>query len=662
MATKSTKKTTAVKRKPRPEDLPVYLFHRGENFKAYEFFGCHPHKEDGLDGYLFRVWAPHAQSIRVVGDFNSWDYTEAPEMKKVSEGVWSCFIPGVAIYDAYKYYIEKQDGAFCYKSDPYAYHMETRPGTASKVYDIEGFPWSDGRYLANKKRKNNFEQPMNIYEVHLGSWKLGEEGEFLSYHRMAEQLVPYVKEMGYTHIELMPVGEYPYDPSWGYQTVGYYAPTSRYGTPHAFMYFINECHKAGLGVILDWVPAHFPKDAHGLYEFDGTCCYEYQDPLKNEHPDWGTRIFDFGRNEVLSFLISNAVYWMDKYHIDGLRVDAVASMLYLDYGKQNGAWRPNQYGGHENLEAIDFLKKLNTAVLSEHPECLMIAEESTAFPLVTKPPYDDGLGFTYKWNMGWMNDMLEYMSKDPLFRKGMQRCITFSLTYAFSENYLLPMSHDEVVYGKCSLIGKMPGDYDQKFDNLRAFYGYMMAHPGKKLLFMGSEFAQMDEWNYSKGLDWNLLDYPKHRQMQQYVRDLNQFYLDTSPLWQNDTGWEGFNWICHDDSANSVISFRRIDKKGKEVFCICNFCPVTRETYRIGVPYWGSYEVIFNSDDKQYGGLGTKVSPVKAEEKPKHGYPYSIELTVPQMSCIYLKVTKRPLPRKTRVVPVETVETAETKE
>lgn len=657
MTTKSTKKTNAVKRKSRPEDLPLYLFHRGENYKAYEFFGCHPHTEQDQSGYRFAVWAPHAKSIRVVGDFNGWDYTIAPEMTTLSDGVWTCFIPEVAIYDAYKYYIEKEDGSFCYKSDPYAYHMETRPGTASKVYDIEGFSWSDGRYMANKKRKKSFEQPMNIYEVHLGSWKLGEEGEFLSYQRLAEQLIPYVKEMGYTHLELMPVGEYPYDPSWGYQTVGYYAPTSRYGTPHAFMYFINACHKAGLGVILDWVPAHFPKDAHGLYEFDGTCCYEYQDPLKNEHPDWGTRIFDFGRNEVLCFLVSNAMYWMDKYHIDGLRVDAVASMLYLDYGKQDGDWRPNKHGGNENLEAIEFLRKLNSAVLGEHPDCLMIAEESTAFPLVTKPPYDNGLGFSYKWNMGWMNDMLEYISKDPLFRKGMQRCITFSLTYAFSENYLLPMSHDEVVYGKCSLIQKMPGDYDQKFDNLRAFYGYMMAHPGKKLLFMGSEFAQMEEWNYSKGLDWDLLDYPKHSQMQNYVRDLNLFYRDHAALWQNDTDWEGFSWICHDDSANSVISFRRIDKKGKELFCICNFCPITRTSYRIGVPYWGTYEAVFNSDDKQYGGMGVAVQPIKAEEEPLHGYPYSIELTVPQMSCIYLKVTKQAKTRKKRVIETTGVDT-----
>lgn len=626
-----------------PEDFPVYLFHKGENYKTYELLGCHRAEQDGQTGFLFRVWAPHAKGIRVVGDFNHWDYTAAPKMAQMenSSDLWECFIPGVQIYDAYKYYIEKQDGSFCYKSDPYAYHMETRPGTASKVYDIDGFKWTDGRYRSTVSRRNLMKNPLNIYELHLGSWKQTEEGEFLSYNRLAEQLIPYVKEMGYTHIELMPVSEYPFDPSWGYQVTGYYAPTSRYGTPHAFMNFVNQCHLAGIGVIVDWVAAHFPKDEQGLYEFDGQCCYEYEDPLKNEHPDWGTRIFDYGKNEVKSFLISNVVYWLEKYHVDGIRVDAVASMLYLDYGKQDGQWRANQYGENKNLEAIEFLREMNTAAFEANPSALMIAEESTAFPLVTKPPYEGGLGFNFKWNMGWMNDILQYMSTDPLYRKGLHHNLTFSLTYAFSENYILPLSHDEVVHGKASMINKMPGDYDQKFDNLRAFYGYMMAHPGKKLNFMGNEFAQFIEWNFAQGLDWLLLDYPRHRQMQDYVKDLNHFYLEHPPLWQNDTDWEGFQWISHDDHEQSVIAFRRIDQKGKELIAVCNFCPVLRENYRIGVPYRGKYTPVLSSDDKKYGGLGTALTAVTSEDVPMHGYLQSVELTVPPMSTVFYTVEKK---------------------
>lgn len=626
-----------------PEDFPVYLFHKGENYKTYELLGCHRAEQDGQTGFLFRVWAPHAKGIRVVGDFNHWDYTAAPKMAQMenSSDLWECFIPGVQIYDAYKYYIEKQDGSFCYKSDPYAYHMETRPGTASKVYDIDGFKWTDGRYRSTVSRRNLMKNPLNIYELHLGSWKQTEEGEFLSYNRLAEQLIPYVKEMGYTHIELMPVSEYPFDPSWGYQVTGYYAPTSRYGTPHAFMNFVNQCHLAGIGVIVDWVAAHFPKDEQGLYEFDGQCCYEYEDPLKNEHPDWGTRIFDYGKNEVKSFLISNVVYWLEKYHVDGIRVDAVASMLYLDYGKQDGQWRANQYGENKNLEAIEFLREMNTAAFEANPSALMIAEESTAFPLVTKPPYEGGLGFNFKWNMGWMNDMLQYMSTDPLYRKGLHHNLTFSLTYAFSENYILPLSHDEVVHGKASMINKMPGDYDQKFDNLRAFYGYMMAHPGKKLNFMGNEFAQFIEWNFAQGLDWLLLDYPRHRQMRDYVKDLNHFYLEHPPLWQNDTDWEGFQWISHDDHEQSVIAFRRIDQKGKELIAVCNFCPVLRENYRIGVPYRGKYTPVLSSDDKKYGGLGTALTAVTSEDVPMHGYLQSVELTVPPMSTVFYTVEKK---------------------
>lgn len=621
---------------------PVKLFHEGVNYKAYELLGCHAHSVGDEEGYIFRVWAPHAKSVRVVGDFNEWD-PEAPTMKRISkEGIWEYFVPGVQIYDTYKYYIEKPDGTFVYKADPYGFHMETRPGTASKIYDLGGFKWTDGRYLSNKKRKDVLKEPINIYEVQLGSWRKHEDGSYLSYNELTEKLLPYVKEMGYTHIELMPISEYPYDPSWGYQVTGYYAPTSRYGTPHEFMNFVNSAHQLGIGVILDWSVAHFPKDENGLYEFDGTCCYEYNDALKNEHPDWQTRIFDYGRNEVISFLISNACFWLEKYHVDGIRVDAVASMLYLDYGRRGGEWRPNVHGSNENLEAIEFMRKLNEAVFTLRSNVLMMAEESTAFPMVTKPGFVGGLGFNFKWNMGWMNDMLDYMKTDPLFRKGSHNKLTFSLTYAFSENYVLPLSHDEVVHGKGSLITKMPGEYDQKFDNLRAFYGYMMAHPGKKLNFMGNEFAQFIEWDYSKELDWCLLDYEKHLQMQQFVKDLNLFYLEHSQLWQNDSDWEGFRWISHDDADKNVLTFRRIDLKGKELVVVCNFCPVQWDNYRIGVPYHGTYTPVFSTDDVKYGGNGLALEPITSESVPYHGYEESISISIPAMSTVFYQITKKP--------------------
>ncbi len=610
-------------------------FSSGSCTNAYTFLGCH--KAD--IGYVFRVWAPNAQTVNLVGDFNNWD-TDALPMNHIKNGVWEGYADTACIFDNYKYYIKTKDGRFLYKSDPYAFHTCTRPENASKIYDIDAYKWTDRIYLESREKKNILELPLNIYEVHLGSWKKYADGNFYNYRDIAKQLVPYVKKMGYTHIEIMPVSEYPYDPSWGYQVTGYYAPTSRYGTPEDFAAFVDICHKAGIGVIADWVGAHFPKDENGLYEFDGTCCYEYSDPLKNEHPDWNTRIFDYGRNEVMSFLISNVIFWQEKYHIDGIRVDAVASMLYLDYGKTDGNWRPNKYGGNYNLEAIEFLKRLNTASFKFNPAVLMIAEESTAFPMITKPVYDGGLGFNFKWNMGWMNDMLGYMSTDPLFRKGRHNNLTFSLTYAFSENYILPLSHDEVVHGKCSMIGKMPGEYTDKFSNLRTFYGYMMAHPGKKLSFMGNEFAQFIEWDYSKELDWLLLDYEPHRQMQKYVRDLNKFYIETKAFWENDSDWNGFKWICPDDNAQSVIAFRRIDKHGNEIIVVCNFCPVTRKNYRIGVPQGGTYKCVFSSDKKIYGGSGERLSAAKSKKIPMHSLEHSIEITVPALSTAYYKLIK----------------------
>lgn len=611
----------------------IRSFTGGGNFKSYEFLGCHKAEK----GFIFRVWAPRAASVHLCGDFNFWN-TSALPMKNIGGGIWEAVAENAAVYDNYKYYIEKQNGGFVYKSDPYAYHTCTRPENASKVYEIEGYDWHDSPYLSSLDGENTLDKPMNIYEVHLASWRKHKDGNYLTYKEAATELSAYVKKMGYTHIEIMPVTEYPYDPSWGYQVTGYFAPTSRFGTPKDFMEFVDICHQNGIGIILDWVGAHFPKDEYGLYEFDGGACYEYEDPLKNEHPDWNTRIFDYGRSEVISFLISSAVFWIEKYHIDGLRVDAVASMLYLDYGKENGQWRRNCEGGNINLEAVEFLKKLNSEVFCARPSALMIAEESTAFPAVTKPPYDGGLGFNYKWNMGWMNDMLAYMSSDPLFRKGLHRNITFSLTYAFSENFILPISHDEVVYGKCSMISKMPGEYKEKFDNLRAFYGYMAAHPGKKLLFMGNEFAQFSEWDFTKELDWQLLSYDSHKKMQKYVKDLNMFYLSRSELWENDFDWSGFEWISNDDSDQSVISFVRTDKSGKRLLIVCNFCPVKREKYRLGVPVSGIYKPVFSSDYLKYGGSGTRIRSVKSQKIPFHGRRESISITVQPMSTVFYEI------------------------
>lgn len=617
--------------------IPLYLFHEGTNAKAYEYLGAHP--VDG--GVCFRVWAPNVQWAGIAGDFNGWQPDKAP-MTKISSGVWECFVDGVNRYDAYKYYFRTADGREFYKSDPFAFHCETRPGTASKYYGELDFDWSDKGWLRKRKKADIYSSPMNIYEVHAGSWQLYDDGNPLSYRDLADRLIPYVKDMGYTHIELLPVMEYPFDGSWGYQVTGYFAPTSRYGTPEDFAYFVNAAHNAGIGVILDWVPAHFPKDTYGLYEFDGGACYEYADPRKGEHLQWGTRVFDYGKPEVQSFLVSSAMFWISEYHIDGLRVDAVASMLYLDYGRDDGNWIPNCHGGRENLEAVAFLKKLNESVFREHGDVLMIAEESTAWPMVSRPTYLGGLGFNFKWNMGWMNDCLRYFSLDGLARKFNHDCLTFSFFYAFSENFVLPISHDEVVHGKCSLINKMPGTYEEKFAGVRSFLGYMMSHPGKKLLFMGCEFGQFIEWNYKQQLDWLLLDYEAHRQLKSYVSALNKFYLVNSPLWEIDYSWEGFSWIVSDDSSNSVVAYIRRDKKENELIALCNFTSVTRQKYRIGVPKPGTYRVVFSSALPEFGGKGeSTVGSVRAKKKPMHGYEYSIELDIEGLSCMYIKNTSR---------------------
>ncbi len=620
--------------------LAIHLFHQGTNAKTYEYMGAHFCCADRFGQVVFRVWAPHAQSVSVVGDFNKWNAESCP-MEKVSDGIWETVVDGVAEYDNYKYAIVTAQGETLMKSDPYGFHFETRPANSSKLYRLDGYNWHDADWRQKKSASNQYHQPLNIYEINLSSWRKYEDGNPFSYEKLADELIPYVKRMGYTHIELMPISEYPYDGSWGYQVTGYFAPSSRFGTPKDFMKFIDRCHQEGIGVLLDWVPAHFPRDAYALADFDGEPCYEYADPRKGEHKEWGTKVFDYGRDEVRSFLISNAVYWFDTYHVDGLRVDAVASMLYLDYNRKDGEWLPNKNGGKENLEAVEFLRRLNETVFGMFPDAMMIAEESTAWPMVSRPTYSGGLGFNYKWNMGWMNDVLGYMQTDPYDRPKHHDNLTFSFFYAFSENFILPISHDELVYGKGSLYRKMPGSPEQKMAGIRAFLGYMMAHPGKKLNFMGTEFAQINEWNYETGLDWPLLQKPEHQIMQEFCRQINHFYLQNRPFWEDDFTWNGFSWISNDDYRQSIISFRRFDKSGEEIIVVCNFQPVQREGYRIGAPLAAEYYEVFNTDAREFGGGGVgnhgaiPVSPI-----PMHGFAQSMELTIPGLSVLYIRPRK----------------------
>lgn len=632
-----------IKKSEKKSDTAQYLFHQGTNYSAYDFMGVHPESKDGQRGFRFRTWAPNADQVFVTGDFNGW--TPGLEMVRESQdGLWSAFISEGMFgeYSKYKYIIRRKGKDF-YKADPYGFFCEKPPETASVYVGIDSHSWNDNAWLSYRKKtftEPKYETPINIYEVHAGSWKRNDDGSYLGYRQLAEQLAPYVKQMGYTHVELMPISEHPFDGSWGYQVCGYYAPSARYGTPEDFMYFVDYMHQSGIGVILDWVPAHFPKDAHGLYEFDGSPLYEYQGVDKMEHEEWGTRRFDVGRNEVECFLISNALFWLKKYHLDGLRVDAVSSMLYLDYGKKPGEWLPNSNGGNECLEAVAFFQKLGSVLRDQFPDALFIAEESTAWPCVSKPAQYNGLGFNYKWNMGWMNDSLSYFETDPLFRKHVHDKLTFSMVYAFSENYILPISHDEVVHGKKSLLDKMPGDYWQKFAGTRAFLAYMMTHPGKKLLFMGCEIGQFREWDYEGSIEWFLLDYEMHSKIQSYVRDLNFFYLEHSQLWEIDYSWDGFKWINADDRDSSVISYIRYNRAGEILIVILNFTPVPRENYKIGVPHKGRYREIFNSDSDEYGGSGMKNPSLGAATKEKgklNDFDYSLSLSLPPLGAVILE-------------------------
>ncbi|MBY0758140.1 1,4-alpha-glucan branching protein GlgB [Sellimonas caecigallum] len=615
-------------------ELDQYLFGQGTHYDLYKKMGSHLVVDGKKKGVYFAVWAPNAKAVSVVGDFNGWDRDKHPMEREEPLGIYTCFIKDMKEGELYKYCIETQKGELLYKADPFANYAEVRPGTASRVHDISGIKWTDSVWMEARKNWNIDESPMSIYEAHIGSWKQhpGEEEErFYNYREFAREAVKYMKEMGYTHIELIGIAEHPFDGSWGYQVTGYFAPTSRYGTPEDFAYMINYFHRNKIGVILDWVPAHFPRDAHGLADFDGTAVYEYADPRKGEHPDWGTKIFDYGKAEVKNFLISNALFWMETFHVDGLRVDAVASMLYLDYGKQNGQWVPNKYGGNQNLEAIEFFKHLNSVVLGRNPGTLMIAEESTAWPKVTGNPEDDGLGFSLKWNMGWMHDFLEYMKLDPYFRKEHHNQMTFAMTYAYSEKYILVLSHDEVVHLKCSMLNKMPGLGFDKYANLKVGYAFMMGHPGKKLLFMGQDFAQLREWSEERELDWYLLAEPEHQAVQAFMRDLLKLYRKNKAMYEQDTNGYGFEWVNANDGYRSIFSFIRHSKYNKKnLLFVCNFTPMEWADYRVGVPRRKQYKLILNSDDKQYGGKGEERPLVyKAIKQECDGRPYSFAYKLP---------------------------------
>ncbi|WP_028584905.1 1,4-alpha-glucan branching protein GlgB [Desulfogranum mediterraneum] len=619
-----------------------YLIGEGTHEKTYQKFGAHLIEADGEAGVVFTVWAPNAREVSVIGDFNGWQ-PQAHPMHSSNSGIWSLFIPGLAEHSVYKYRVITQDLHQLDKADPYGFAMEERPRTGSVVVDLDRYQWQDQEWLAEREQRQGLDRPISIYEVHLGSWRKEEDEQwgnrYLSYRELAATLIPYVVDMGFTHIEILPIAEYPFDGSWGYQVLGFFAPTSRFGTPEDFMYFIDQCHQAGIGVILDWVPAHFPKDDSGLNNFDGTQLYAHHHPFQGEHQDWGTMVFNYGRNEVRAFLISNALFWLDKYHIDGLRVDAVASMLYLDYSREEGQWIPNAYGGRENLDAIHFLKKTNEVLHGVFPGVLTIAEESTSWPMVSRPTYLGGLGFSLKWNMGWMHDTLQFMETDALFRKYHHNLMTFGMLYAFHENFVLPLSHDEVVHGKKSLLGKMSGDEWQKFAFLRAYLGFMWGYPGKKLLFMGGEFGQWQEWNHDTGLEWKALESPYHLGLQRFSRDLNRVYKAESSLHEQDFDWTGFSWIDANDSDNSVLSFLRFGKNpGDFLIIICNFTPVVRKDYRIGVPQAGSYNELINSDLGVYSGSDVvRNQQLEATAEPCHGKNYTLSLTLPASATLILK-------------------------
>lgn len=618
----------------------TYLFNSGDNFKSYEMLGSHKVKIDGVDGWRFAVWAPKAVSVRVVGDFNDWNGYDKMLERIETSGVWYGFFTDIEEGMLYKYAIEAENGETYYKADPYAVKSELRPGTASVTKDVSNnYKWGDKAWISARGKNSTLTEPINIYEIHIGSWKIHDDGSFYTYRELADELVPYVKKMGYTHIELMPITEYPFDGSWGYQVTGFFSATTRYGESEDLKYFIDKCHKNHIGIIMDWVPAHFPRDAHGLRMFDGTPVYEYADPRLGEHKDWGTMVFDYSKSEVISFLISSAYFWAEQYHIDGIRVDAVSSMLYRDYSRNDGEWVPNEYGGNGNLEAVDFLKKLNKIMGTEFPNFMMVAEESTAWPLVTAPPENDGLGFNYKWNMGWMNDTLRYMGMDPYFRKDNHSLLTFMMMYAYSENYILPLSHDEVVHGKGSMLNKMFGEYDEKFAAYRTLLGYYMTMPGKKMLFMGGEFGQMLEWRYDDQLEWNVLEIDKHKRLHQYVKDLNHFYMENKALWELDTSWDGFRWVNEADSENSVLSYiRRGRHAADNVVVVANFTPVERPIYKIGVPLAGEYEVVFHSSAVKYGGNKRITKKVyKTKNMQFSDMMYTIEVAIDGNSVMFLK-------------------------